>query len=1196
MAVKFKNSININDQYTLPSTVGLTNQYLKVNDAATGELVFADLGEAAQVSTIAYEVRNETGVSIPKGSVVYVSGGSGSSDHVTIALSSASSEATSSKTFGITAETIANNSTGDVVLEGLIEGLDTSAFTSGSTLWLGDTPGSIQGYPPPSTPSHAVFVGYAVRAQQNNGSLFVKIQNGYELEELHDVLIESASEGDLLAYDATNGYWKNISAEDAIQASLTIEKNEFVGDGVEVDFIIDSAVIAESRTQVYIDGVYQSKSNYSTSSQTITFSEAPADGANIEVIHITTLSANITVDNFTADGTQSQYELSNAISAENNIQVYFDGVYQSKGNFSVSGSTITFSENVENGVDIEVVHLQPSVSQNIAFSGQVILYGGIADAYGGSGDPGQILSSSVLGIEWIDAPDLDGEIANRIAADSTLQDNIDAEGAARIAADTVLQDNIDAEATTRASEDATLLSTINAEAVIRGTNDNTLQSNIDSEETARISADNTLQDNINIEAQSRASADAALQSSIDTINAKDIVLTINGDASGSTTFTNLTNATLTLAIIDDSHNHVISNIDGLQAALDLKANITYVDTAVANLVDSSPSTLNTLNELAAALGDDPNFATTVSTQIGTAQSTANTALTNANAALAKDPTLTISGDASGSATFTNLGNATLSLTIADDSHNHIISNIDGLQAALDGKQAAGTYNTIIGTDTDINTSGATIVDNIYVTDGVITSMGTRTLTLGDLGYTGATNANYITNNNQLTNGAGYLTNLSSQTISYVFRINTADGTSPDNFGYNSRYQTFNYGVSSGVVGPLMSFGGLGDGYPMQITGAYSGGGNAFKVRTRNGDTATWNSWRTLITDGNISTQSVSYSATSGDANLLDGLNSTQFLRSDTNDTMSGNLDVNGTGQFNSLLNVVGVDPGNPAAGTDQIRLSGYGMLGNRGALYITNPGGDVQIGAGTVHGQSPSAAFNGSNINLYRNTTVSGSLFAPIFYDSNNTTYFVDPAVVSNLNQAKFLAGISVNSGAGSGTKHGISLYGTQTTGMPSYGLAFTGTAGEGTHGSVTSDWATYFTMAGSTSRGWIFKHTTNRVASISGTGTATFNGDVVAFFSDMRLKTKLGNIKNPIDKIKSLNGFYYEPNEVAESYGYKKEKRVGLSAQEVEAVLPEIVTEAPIGDGYKTVDYAKLVPVLVEAIKEQQTQIDELKQLINKQ
>ncbi len=81
--------------------------------------------------------------------------------------------------------------------------------------------------------------------------------------------------------------------------------------------------------------------------------------------------------------------------------------------------------------------------------------------------------------------------------------------------------------------------------------------------------------------------------------------------------------------------------------------------------------------------------------------------------------------------------------------------LDGCHASA--FQAAGTYNTIIGTDSDINTSGATVVDQLNMTDGVIQSHSTRTLTLANLGYTGATNANYITNNNQLTNGAGYTT-------------------------------------------------------------------------------------------------------------------------------------------------------------------------------------------------------------------------------------------------------------------------------------------------------------------------------------------------------------------------------------------------------------------------------------------------------
>jgi hypothetical protein len=80
------------------------------------------------------------------------------------------------------------------------------------------------------------------------------------------------------------------------------------------------------------------------------------------------------------------------------------------------------------------------------------------------------------------------------------------------------------------------------------------------------------------------------------------------------------------------------------------------------------------------------------------------------------------------------------------------------------------------------------------------------------------------------------------------------------------------------------------------------------------------------------------------------------------------------------------------------------------------------------------------------------------------------------------------------------------------------------------------------------------------------------------------------------LNGYYYRENALAKSLGYNNDYRqVGVSAQEVESVMPEIVTSAPInlnfqGANFKTVHYDKLVPLLIEAIKEQQKQINELK------
>lgn len=109
-------------------------------------------------------------------------------------------------------------------------------------------------------------------------------------------------------------------------------------------------------------------------------------------------------------------------------------------------------------------------------------------------------------------------------------------------------------------------------------------------------------------------------------------------------------------------------------------------------------------------------------------------------------------------------------------------------------------------------------------------------------------------------------------------------------------------------------------------------------------------------------------------------------------------------------------------------------------------------------------------------------------------------------------------------------------------------------------------------------------------TGEIRATGNVTAFFSDDRLKTKLGNIENALDKVNSLTGFYYEPNELAQGLGYTIHRQVGLSAQTMQNVMPEIVTTAPIDDKYLTIWYEKTVPLLVEAIKELSNEVEEIK------
>jgi hypothetical protein len=115
-----------------------------------------------------------------------------------------------------------------------------------------------------------------------------------------------------------------------------------------------------------------------------------------------------------------------------------------------------------------------------------------------------------------------------------------------------------------------------------------------------------------------------------------------------------------------------------------------------------------------------------------------------------------------------------------------------------------------------------------------------------------------------------------------------------------------------------------------------------------------------------------------------------------------------------------------------------------------------------------------------------------------------------------------------------------------------------------------------------------------AGSGTAgeiRATNAITSFYSDDRLKTRTGNIQNALEKVLSLDGFHYHANETAVALGYDaSQQQVGLSAQQVNAIMPEVVAPAPIDPQYMTLHYERLVPLLVEAIKEQQKQIEELK------
>jgi hypothetical protein len=162
-------------------------------------------GAATTAEGLRTPVKNSTGSTITKGSAVYVTGADGT--NALIGLASATSDATSAKTLGIAANTMTNNAFGYVIESGQISNIDTSAATAGSSVWLGATPGSLVFNTPPAEPDHAVYLGVVTKANPSTGEILVKVQNGYELDELHDVFVGGVSTSLPLVYSATSAGW-----------------------------------------------------------------------------------------------------------------------------------------------------------------------------------------------------------------------------------------------------------------------------------------------------------------------------------------------------------------------------------------------------------------------------------------------------------------------------------------------------------------------------------------------------------------------------------------------------------------------------------------------------------------------------------------------------------------------------------------------------------------------------------------------------------------------------------------------------------------------------------------------------------------------------------------------------------------------------------------------------------------------------
>ena len=254
---------------------------------------------------------------------------------------------------------------------------------------------------------------------------------------------------------------------------------------------------------------------------------------------------------------------------------------------------------------------------------------------------------------------------------------------------------------------------------------------------------------------------------------------------------------------------------------------------------------------------------------------------------------------------------------------------------------------------------------------------------------------------------------------------------------------------------------------------------------------------------------------------------------------------------------------------------------------IFGAGGDLQI-------------FHQSSDNISKIVDSSSSGIFKILGDSVRIRSSDDSKASANFDAAGAIELHHNNSKKLETTSGGVTVTGTLSATTISGALSGNISQFTNNSGYVTSSGVTSVATGNGLSGGTI---TSTGTLTMSGSFSGGFSatGNLTAFSSDERLKNFKGKIENALDKVDQLNGYYYEWNDVAKNLdggkSFKDGIEVGVSAQEIEKVLPEVVTEAPIVKienldvDYKTVYYDKIVPLLIEAIKELRAEVKKLKE-----
>jgi hypothetical protein len=244
---------------------------------------------------VVVRARNNSGSSITKGSVVKIVGVAGGFIGINLALGD--SDANSATAFGIVAEDIADTSNGFVSIQGIVHGLNTNSFTEGDVLYLSPTVAGTFTNVKPVAPQHAVVVGYVAKKSATDGHILMHVQNGYELDELHNVSINgSLANNDALIYESSTQLWKNKPIPNSEgwnvivkSANQDVTNNATLQDDTELQF----SVVAGGQYMIELDVVLSASSTVGDYKNTLAVSAGTMKGQGIITSNSATASPQV---------------------------------------------------------------------------------------------------------------------------------------------------------------------------------------------------------------------------------------------------------------------------------------------------------------------------------------------------------------------------------------------------------------------------------------------------------------------------------------------------------------------------------------------------------------------------------------------------------------------------------------------------------------------------------------------------------------------------------------------------------------------------------------------------------------------------------------------------------------------------------------------------------------------------------------